>query len=1288
MVTRSASALQTEIISTLSKPIPTKELLARLQKLSDDLSAVDQLNVLPDDYTKVAQDLANKKLLNHQNVGIRAFACCALADILRIFAPDAPFTPAELSRIFKSFFAQLSLIWDEQNAYFLQQCYLLKRIVEVRSVILVADLPDALQLITQMFETMYTVANKGFPPRLEQLASEMLAETISEADSVPQKVVLLVLKKLTTVESDLTGSSSNISNTAFTFSLSVCEGNVDKMSRQVAQVFSEMLDESAKSTDDGDIDYNASYQTLEKIHTWSIHIWKHVPDLLGSVMGLIGDELNSDSENIRVLATTTIGSMIAASSATENNAVHFLTAHRSAWTNWLKKYSDVSPMVRSKWAEQVPAIVVSQSTASEVTRELGLGLSKCLKDSNERVRFASTKAYELLPFSVFCSQACNESILSTFFQLIREKNPDIRNKAINVLATFYNEFMVSTSKDEMIDFGELGKAEINAVESMINDIPNKLLQLNYINDRLITTSVDVALFEKLVPFENDVRARVFRLCSFYKVLDHKSKQAFLAITRRQKKNVEVLEQFLSLCETYCSTNSLDNKENVSDVPKEKDELLQKVDKIILWLTKSFPDGLNSYDSMDRFFKLKNMRLINLAKNCISADLDYKTVKNSIKELLVKLSDPKHIRISGDAQITTADMVSNTKILLYRSSAILYNKSNINELLFQSLNSDTRFQDVSNELINNMSSIFPDLFKNHASSLVELIIKDADIHTSLLQSYYHFVKKFPDSFPEDMAFTDALVSIATKGSPEQAKYSIKIIGCSEGKELLTSRIVNACLPFDTENEKFATHLSSFAEIYLVSPLALSELSDEINSVIVEKVLRINRISQSYVDSLGKIEWIDDAEMPSHPILLEKLLALRLLLNRLRSIATPDFENDLALHAAKPIRLLTAIITNSGEIVKKGEAVTMTPRVYQLRLRLASGLLLLKLAKYPCFNSLIDIDAISKMTRLLHDDQIAVRRSYLRTLQKYLSSNTVSERFLHLIFFMGHEPDASLNNETRTWILSQRKRCEAKNDIVYERILVRLIHSLSHDQRFMKLISEEGDLQSVQVKAYLYALRYFSLYLETIAKEANISLLYYFASRVKQYRDATIDVKQYDEEELSAGILNLYRVSELLQLMLKELADTKGWNLHVWPGKINLPSDIFAPMGDYQEAQRIISRVYIVDDVQIELRQALKGSNTSAAKKRSQPAGEPSISKKQKTTKSPKKRQATTKKPTKKSEKRGAAKSADVEADTTIIRRSTRVRATRKPVTYEESDEDEEEEDERAPTSDEEFDEDSD
>ena len=78
------------------KPIPTGELVKRLDTLSIELAELDQEWEHKDSLTKIAKELSSHQILAHKDKGVRAFAACCLVDILKICAPNAPFSPAQL----------------------------------------------------------------------------------------------------------------------------------------------------------------------------------------------------------------------------------------------------------------------------------------------------------------------------------------------------------------------------------------------------------------------------------------------------------------------------------------------------------------------------------------------------------------------------------------------------------------------------------------------------------------------------------------------------------------------------------------------------------------------------------------------------------------------------------------------------------------------------------------------------------------------------------------------------------------------------------------------------------------------------------------------------------------------------------------------------------------------------------------------------------------------------------------------------------------------------------------
>ena len=77
-------------------PIAIADLLRRLQALAKELRELEQEDIPREAFAKVAKELVSPNLLAHKDKGVKAFVACCLVDILRLCAPDAPYTEQQL----------------------------------------------------------------------------------------------------------------------------------------------------------------------------------------------------------------------------------------------------------------------------------------------------------------------------------------------------------------------------------------------------------------------------------------------------------------------------------------------------------------------------------------------------------------------------------------------------------------------------------------------------------------------------------------------------------------------------------------------------------------------------------------------------------------------------------------------------------------------------------------------------------------------------------------------------------------------------------------------------------------------------------------------------------------------------------------------------------------------------------------------------------------------------------------------------------------------------------------
>lgn len=80
----------------VGKAIPIADLLRRLQLLFKELRDMDQGEIERDSFAKAAKELISPNLLAHKDKGVKAWTACCLVEILRLFAPDAPYTGQQL----------------------------------------------------------------------------------------------------------------------------------------------------------------------------------------------------------------------------------------------------------------------------------------------------------------------------------------------------------------------------------------------------------------------------------------------------------------------------------------------------------------------------------------------------------------------------------------------------------------------------------------------------------------------------------------------------------------------------------------------------------------------------------------------------------------------------------------------------------------------------------------------------------------------------------------------------------------------------------------------------------------------------------------------------------------------------------------------------------------------------------------------------------------------------------------------------------------------------------------
>jgi sister-chromatid-cohesion protein PDS5 len=90
------SIVKQPLVGKPGRQVGVSDLLTRLKALLEELRTIDQEEAHRDSLMPVAESLAHQSLLQHKDNGVRAWTVCCIVDMLKLFAPDAPYPASKL----------------------------------------------------------------------------------------------------------------------------------------------------------------------------------------------------------------------------------------------------------------------------------------------------------------------------------------------------------------------------------------------------------------------------------------------------------------------------------------------------------------------------------------------------------------------------------------------------------------------------------------------------------------------------------------------------------------------------------------------------------------------------------------------------------------------------------------------------------------------------------------------------------------------------------------------------------------------------------------------------------------------------------------------------------------------------------------------------------------------------------------------------------------------------------------------------------------------------------------
>lgn len=251
----------------------------------------------------------------------------------------------------------LPALADPANAYNNQHLYVLDSLAQIKSIVLLADIPSADTLIKNVFAICFDVisgSSKTSPgeelqKNVEINMTQLLTCLVDESQTLPPEVVdIIVAQFLRTDPKALSGvGGKNKKNgvidekqstlvlrqlpPAYNMAKYICNACPEKMARYFSQYFNDVVVDASNSSNqrhpskskkrhsdglDESGDENAGGPTeqdlkeLSKVHGLLRELWRACPGVLQNVIPQLEAELSAENVQLRLLATETLGDII------------------------------------------------------------------------------------------------------------------------------------------------------------------------------------------------------------------------------------------------------------------------------------------------------------------------------------------------------------------------------------------------------------------------------------------------------------------------------------------------------------------------------------------------------------------------------------------------------------------------------------------------------------------------------------------------------------------------------------------------------------------------------------------------------------------------------------------------------------------------------------------------------------------------------------------------------------------------------------------------------------------
>ncbi|KAK7925980.1 hypothetical protein WMY93_008290 [Mugilogobius chulae] len=440
-------------VKEISDKISKEEMVRRLKMVVKTFMDMDQDSEEEKElYLNLALHLASDFFLKHPDKDVRLLVACCLADIFRIYAPEAPYTsPDKLKDIFMFITRQLKGLEDTKSAQFNRYFYLLENIAWVKSYNICFELEDSNEIFTQLYRTLFQVINNGHNQKVHMHMVDLMSSIICEGDTVSQEL-------LDTVLVNLVPAHKNLNKQAYDLAKALLKRTAQAIEPYITNFFNQVLMLGKTSVSD----------LSEHVFDLILELYNIDSHLLLSVLPQLEFKLKSNDNDERLQVVKLLAKMFGAKDS------ELAAQNKPLWQCYLGRFNDIHVPIRLECVKFASHCLMNHP---DLAKDLTEFLKVRSHDPEEAIR------HDVIVSIVTAAKKDLSLVNDALLNFVKERTLDkrwrVRKEAMMGLASIYRKYSLN---------GEGGRE----ASKQISWIKDKLLHIYYqnsIDDRLLVERV-------------------------------------------------------------------------------------------------------------------------------------------------------------------------------------------------------------------------------------------------------------------------------------------------------------------------------------------------------------------------------------------------------------------------------------------------------------------------------------------------------------------------------------------------------------------------------------------------------------------------------------------------------------------------------------------------------------------------------------------------------------------------------------------------------------------------------